>query len=176
MRDNNWLKNKLELIWNQYFPDIRCANEVRIEFGRKARTRLGSIRLVRSKGYRVGINKIKSSNSQLPTPNSQITITGYFQDERVPEWMIDAVIAHELCHYAHGFSSPLPQLFKCPHQGGAVDHELIKRGLGDILIAQRKWLRETWPGFVNPKSKTRKSKQIRRYKSQTVSIFKLLGF
>lgn len=142
MRDNEWLKKRLDHIWRTYFANVAQANEVTIEFGRAARTRLGSIKQLRLMR--------RGAVDALNTSGSLITITGYFKDERVPEFMIDAVIAHELCHYAHGFSSPLPQLLKYPHQGGAVDREMIKRGLGDMLLAQQKWLKTEWKDVVGP--------------------------
>lgn len=147
MRDNAWLENRLDEIWEEYFSDIEKINEVTIKFGRSARTRLGSIR---RKTERV-------ANSHKNT-KSEIIITGYFKDEIVPEYMIDLTIAHELCHYAHGFSSPHPQLMNHPHRGNIVDKELIKRGLGDQLLAQKKWLKDEWPTIVKLKVKSRKSK------------------
>lgn len=163
MRDNEWLENRLDHIWQAYFANVSRANEVTIEFGRNARTRLGSIKFTgsRSQCVRPGLEQV--------VPHSLITITGYFKDERVPEFMIDAVIAHELCHYAHGFSSPHPQLFKCPHLGGAVDHEMIKRNLGDMLIAQRKWLKNEWKNIIGP---IRRRRIVRRRRK--VSLFKFL--
>jgi hypothetical protein len=163
MRNNSWLTEKLESIWGAYFADVSRPNEIRIEFGRNARTRLGSIRKLPCTVEKHNTKKFVS----------QILITGYFKDKRVPEFMIDAVIAHELCHYAHGFSSPLPQLFRYPHQGGAVDYELIKRGLGDILIAQRKWLKTEWKNIIGPAKKNRPHRNNR--KKQTY-ISNLLNF
>jgi len=156
MRNNQYLKEKLDNIWQTYFADVPRRNEVNITFGRCARTRLGSIKLIQK-------SKIKNQNDKSKFKNlpSQIVITGYFKDGAVPEFMIDAVIAHELCHYAHGFSSPLPQLFKYPHQGRAVDREMIKRGLGDTLLAQQKWLRLEWKKIIGaPKRRVRRRRRV----------------
>ena len=153
MRNNEWINQKLDYIWQTYFANVPRKNEVNITFGRCARTRLGSIRKTSRRGDFA----------------SQILITGYFKDEKVPEFMIEAVIAHELCHYAHGFSSPLPQLFKYPHQGRAVDREMIKRGLGDILLAQNKWLKTEWKSVIGPAKRRRKVRKVRR-----TSLFQLL--
>ncbi len=131
MRNNIWLRNRLQDIWQKSFPDIPEESDIAILFGQKARTRLGSIKK----------NRLKNAVSK-------ITITGYFQDERIPEIIIDLTIAHELCHYAHGFSSPLPQLYKFPHQGNVVDRDLAKRGFGTELKFQKKWLKEAWPEIV----------------------------
>lgn len=165
MRDNIWLEEKLNKIWQTYFSDVPRENEVIIKFGCKARTRLGSIRSAKSKEYEIKKN-INKPRAPRPAPNTLIMITGYFKDETVPEYIIDLTIAHELCHYAHGFSSPLPQLYKYPHQGGLVDKELEKRGLLRELQKQKKWLKLEWPKIIEnnfrPKSKRFKVRKRRR--------------
>lgn len=156
MRNNIWLECKLEKIWQDYFSDIPRKNDIKIKFGRNARTRLGSIRFIVSMSHfaRPGLAKA--------VPDSLITLTGYFQDERVPEYIIDTVIAHELCHYAHGFSSPLPQLASHPHRGGVVDNELKRRGLGDELKKQKLWLENEWKNIIGP---VKRRRRIRRKKT-----------
>jgi len=153
MRDNAWLRSRLDYIWGHYFSDVSKKNEVVALFGQKARTRLGSIKKNRLKE---GISKI--------------TLTGFFKDEAIPEVIVDLTIAHELCHYAHGFSSPLPQLFSHPHQGRIVDRELIKRGLGDGLAYQKRWLKREWPKIVG--KRVRRRRIIR--KATPGNIWKLL--
>lgn len=130
MRDNKWLKKKLETIWTRYFSDIQQINPVLVRFGRPAKTRLGSIKLGRKK------------------VNTYITLTGYFQNESVPDFVIDTVLAHELAHYAHGFNSHHQKLFHYPHKHRVVDQELTKRGLGDIVVLQKRWLKENWQLIV----------------------------
>jgi len=44
MRDDGWLFQKLDEIWDGHFSDIPQNNDVVIKFGRKARQRLGSIK------------------------------------------------------------------------------------------------------------------------------------
>lgn len=131
-RDNKWLAGHLESIWRTYFPDVPIRNEVIVRFGRPARTRLGSIKFGRRK-----IN-----------PRTYITITGYFRDEGVPEFVVDGVLAHELSHYVHGFSSPHERTFKYPHKHGVVTKELTGRGLRDTIKKQRQWLTGNWRQFV----------------------------
>jgi ADP-heptose:LPS heptosyltransferase len=144
MRNNEWLEEKLDIIWREYFSDVDRINNVTIKFGKKARARLGSIKQLHS-------YKQKNDN------DSVITLTGYFKDERVPEYIIDLTIAHELCHYAHGFSSPHPQASKHPHSGGVVDSELKERGFEKQLKNQKKWLKEVWPTIIDkPKRRIRR--------------------
>jgi hypothetical protein len=153
MRDNIWLDRKLSEIWEKHFSDVPRGNEVYIKFGRDARTRLGSIR------------KIGKSSTL-------ITITGYFKDERVPDFMVEATIAHELCHYAHGFFSPLPRLSRHPHQGGLVDNELKTRGFSGQLKAQKKWLKEVWPKIIGMRVRRRRIMRKKQYSG--VNILKFL--
>ena len=131
LRDNAWLEDRLRMVWGRYFTDIPRGNEVVVHFGRRAHARLGSI--VRE---RTGAKR------------SVITITGFFRDRTVPDFVVDTVIGHELAHYAHGFSSPHRQLYRHPHEGGVVSKELKARGMGEALKLQRKWLRLHWKTFV----------------------------
>ena len=135
MRNNTYLENKLDAIWQTFFSDVPKDNKVSIKFGRKAAKRLGSIR------------KINSLNEE--RFDTQILINGYFRHKNIPHFVVEATIAHELCHYAHGFSSPLPQLSKFPHRGDVVDHELKRRGLRELEKAENKWLNKYWYKFIN---------------------------
>lgn len=142
MRDKEWLENMLAEIWYRYFADVPQDNEVKIKFGQAAKTRLGSIKL--------GRKLIAHPDGSLKK-RSIITITSLFKDLSIPDQVVAAVIAHELVHYAHGFSSPNPKLHRHPHQGGIVDKELEKRGLSKILQFERKWLKENWKSYLNGK-------------------------
>jgi hypothetical protein len=88
---------------------------------------------------------------------SLITITKLFQDESIPEHIIDATIAHELVHYTHGFHSPLERSVRHPHKGKVVEKELAKRGLGKMYEASNVWLKENWRFIVKVKSRRRSS-------------------
>ncbi len=131
-RDHRWLKNRLAMIWQRFFPDVRIANNVFVKFGRPTKTRLGSIKL--------GRRKID--------PNTIITINGFFQDPEIPEFVVDGVLAHELTHYAHGFCSPHQQYHRYPHQGGVVRREMIDRGLKDLLQLEKRWIKENWVKYL----------------------------
>ena len=131
LRNNSWLEDRLRMVWGRYFSDIKRGNDVLISFGRRARARLGSI-MREPRGAKRSI----------------ITITGFFRDRGVPDFVVDTVIAHELTHYAHGFSSPHRQLYRHPHEGAVVSNELRARGMGDSLKLQKKWLKLHWRTFV----------------------------
>lgn len=122
-RDDIWLLSRLDWLWSGYFKDVKQTNPVFIKFGRFSKYRLGSIRLDRETGH------------------SHITITGMFKDETIPVAIIDHTIAHELCHYTHGFSAPGPRLHKYPHHGGVIKKELEGRGLHHLVKAYALWLK-----------------------------------
>lgn len=122
-RDDNWLLSRLDYLWSNNFGDVAQINPVFIRFGRVSRFRLGSIRL----------DKVSK--------HSYITITSLFKQKGIPVEVVDHTIAHELCHYAHGFSSPKRRLHKYPHHGGVIKKELESRGMGYLVKAYRHWLK-----------------------------------
>lgn len=145
-RESQWLKQRLIFLWKRYFSDIEIKNQLIIKFGRPCRTRLGSIKAGR-------IYKKE---------RSIITINGYFQDFEIPEFVVDAVVAHEFMHYAHGFASPHQQAFRHPHQGGVVNWDLKERGLEDTLKLQKQWLKKNWQNYLDAHHsyKARKRRKI----------------
>jgi len=124
MRDDEWLKERLELIWRMFFSDLEEKNKIKIRFKGKWKNKFGHIS--KKKGV------------------SEICVNGLFRHLEVPEWVIELTLAHELVHYMHGFHSDHEKKFKHPHQGGVVRRELIKRGLGSFVGMERKWFKEEW--------------------------------
>ncbi|PIZ56001.1 hypothetical protein COY23_03655 [bacterium (Candidatus Torokbacteria) CG_4_10_14_0_2_um_filter_35_8] len=138
IRNNYFLENRLNYLWQKHFPDIKKINLVRIKFGRKARRQLGSIRFDPQKNI------------------SRIIITSYFRSSKVPSFVIDSTIAHELTHFAQGFASHHKKLLHYPHQGGVVNKELDKRGLKEKRSKTRKWLKENWLKFIKNYDRTKR--------------------
>jgi hypothetical protein len=126
-RDDAWLQQVLDKIWDNYFTDVPQENDVRIMFGRRAKRRLGSISL-------------EANDKRI----SVILLNGIFKNLEIPEFVVEATIVHELTHYAHGFNSPLAQAQKHPHAGGVMRREFSERGLLDLYLAQKRWLKEHW--------------------------------
>ena len=157
MRDNVYLKEKMEAIWQTYFADVERPNDIHILFGRYSKRRLASIRQIRR----------HDKNS-----DTIIHMTQYFKDEAVPEYVIEATIGHELCHYVHGFASPHDQITRHPHRGSIVDNELKKRGLGSQLKLQDKWLKESWPALVGDNLIQRP--RVRRHYRRKSPLIRLL--
>lgn len=142
VRDNSWLKKQLEHLLATYFADIKITNPIEIRFGREAKFRFGSIRLLKPRGLKL-LKSFRLPKLREGVPQkSIITITSMFAKENVSVQVVDYTIAHELCHYAHGFSSANKRLFKYPHHGGVVNRELRDRGASDLIHAFKKWLKE----------------------------------
>jgi hypothetical protein len=149
-RDNKYLENLLYEIWEEYFPDVPRKNFVIIKFGKYSKRQLGSIKKANEK---TKIKRLMQKYKDLleiqdEKSISVITITRYFQSEDIPEYILISTIAHELCHYTHGFNSPLPKLFEYPHQGGIVSKEMDKRGLREMRLKTRRWLKEKWSEII----------------------------
>lgn len=152
MRDRKYLENLMYGLWENHFCDIPRKNLVLIKFGKYSKRQLGSIKLANQD------TKIKSLlrknmddyDAQDDKRVTVITITKYFQNEIVPEYVVNATIAHELCHYAHGFSSPLEKQFNKPHQGNVINKELAKRDLLKEQELADTWLKDNWVSIVYP--------------------------
>lgn len=124
LRNNTWLFSRLSSIWTKHFPEMEQTNPVQIKFGRYSKYRLGSIKLNRR------------------TNRSHITITAMFKKISIPAQVVDHTLAHELVHYAHGFSSKRARLHKYPHAGGVVQKEMEQRGMGYLNKAYREWVQK----------------------------------
>lgn len=123
-RDDIWLLSRLDFLWSNYFSDVSQDNPIYIKFGRYSKFRLGSIKF------------------DSRTKKSLITITAMFKDAGIPVEVVDHTIAHELCHYTHGFSSPKRQMHKYPHHGGVIQSELAERNLQHLSRAYKLWVKE----------------------------------
>lgn len=150
MRDNEYLENLLYDLWENHFCDVPRHNLVIIKFGKYSKRQLGCISLARDGSKIKSILKKKKDEYEVQDEKSIsiITITRYFQNEIVPEYVIKATIAHELCHYTHGFNSPLQKRFDKPHQGNVINKELSSR---DLIEDQKKadlWLKKNWLDII----------------------------
>ncbi len=153
MRNEKFLENLLYELWENHFCDIPRKNLVLIKYGRYSRRQLGSIKLARE-GTRIkGLLNKKKEDYDVQDDKSitVITITRHFENENIPEFVVRATVAHELCHYAHGFSSPLQKRFKNPHQGHIIDKELANRGLLDEQRKADLWLKDNWIDIISSK-------------------------
>jgi hypothetical protein len=122
-RNNKWLLERLTALWQRHFSDVPLANRIVIQFSRQSKYRFGSIRFLPDQKV------------------SLILINGMFKKTTVPEEVVDHTIAHELTHYIHGFSSTKQRLHSHPHRGGVIDKEMRRRGMSQLLIAYKLWVR-----------------------------------
>ena len=150
-RDNKFLENLLYDIWENHFCDVARLNLVTIKYGKHSKRQLGSIKLIKEMNtFEKYINKYNMSKDLFEDPSvSLITITRYFSYDYVPEYVIKSTIVHELCHYTHGFSSPLEKLYKNPHKGGIIKKEFQKRELLDLYIDSKKWIKDNWTSVIS---------------------------
>jgi hypothetical protein len=151
MRDNKYLENLLYDIWENHFCDVPRTNVVTIKYGKFSKRQLGCIRLIKDKAtFERYVKKLKIEEQLFEYPSiSLITLTKYYTLPIVPDFVIKSTIAHELCHYTHGFNSPLEQLYRHPHRGGVIRKEFRKRDLLDIYTESKQWLKENWITVVS---------------------------
>lgn len=153
VRNNKWLEEKMYEIWEDHFADVPRKNLVLIKFGKASVRQLGSIRWATQNARIKSIMRKKTVHDQHLVEDDKritiITITSKFKDTTIPEFIVNSTIAHELTHYAHGFSSPLSQSYAHPHKGGIIRKELTSRGLGQLHKESKKWLKENWRTYVN---------------------------
>lgn len=151
MRNNEFLENILYDLWENHFCDIPRKNFVLIKYGKYSKRQLGSIKLANRNTKIKGLLRKKDDEyrSQDDKSITVITVTRYFKNESIPEFIVRATVAHELCHYAHGFNSPLEKRFQKPHQGSIIKKELALRGLLEDQIEADRWLKENWLDIIS---------------------------
>ena len=140
MRNEQWLENRFEYIFRNYFADVEATNQIEIMWGRRSRRQLGCIKKEQPKTL---ADRFKRDFITI------IVINGLFRDEVIPEFIIDSVIVHEMAHYAHGFNSPIEQKYRHPHKGNVIRREFLLRGIGDLEKLQKKWMKENWQKYLD---------------------------
>lgn len=150
-RDIKYLEDSMFRLWEDHFSDVPRKNLVLIHFGRYSKRRLGSIKWADNNTRIKYLLDRKKEILDIDDDNrvTVITVTRYFEDPQIPDHVVDMTIAHEIVHYSHGFHSPLPKLYKVPHQGGIVKKELSKRGLGEVVSSSERWLKDNWYSYLS---------------------------
>lgn len=144
MRDDEWLISRFFGVWDRHFSDISKENKIVVRFKGKWKNKFGHIKM------KNGV--------------TEIVINGLFRHYDVPEEVIDLTLAHEICHYIHGFQSPLVRKYKHPHAGGVVSKELKKRGLGNSLRREKQFVKSWWSLYnrIHPNPRKTTSRFIPR--------------
>ncbi len=135
-------KKAAELI-RENFPNKEITNLLIVRYGRKWKNKLGHIKPIKNN----------------PEFGTLIELNEIFKDERIPEWILDLTLLHELVHYFQGFGSNIPRERIHPHRGRCVDNELEKFGYNELLKKQKKWLKENWLVIYNDHFPNRKSRK-----------------
>lgn len=124
MRNQEWLDERFSQLWIKLFPEVEKANNVIVRFKGRWKNKFGHIKKIGK--------------------DTEICINGLFRDERIPLYIIDLTLAHELIHYMHGFNSPLERKHRHPHKGGIVTKELIRKGFRPIIQLEKQWIKNEW--------------------------------
>lgn len=157
MRDNKWLEEKLEDLWENFYSDVPRKNKVTIKFGKRASRVLGSI-----KYHKKMLESDPEFNLHEDKKISQITITRYFMDEAIPDEVVVGTIAHEMVHYVHGFNSPLERRYAHPHKGGIIKKEMYTRGLSDLYEKSEGWVKKNWIKYLKSTGALKHRRRRRR--------------
>ena len=76
LRDDKWLFQLFDDVWDTFFPDVPQENDVKIVWGRKAKRRLGSIK--------------QGEKRRGEHPQTIITINSLFKDPYIPDYVVTA--------------------------------------------------------------------------------------
>ena len=133
-------------VWEEYFNDVPRKNFVIAKFGRYSKRQLGCIKYASDSTKVKTLLKKYEEDINLQDINSisLILLTRYFIDDSIPEFLLVSTLSHEICHYTHGFHSPLERKYRYPHKGGVVVKEMKSRGLGEMLEQSESWLKDNW--------------------------------
>jgi hypothetical protein len=140
-------------VWEEYFNDVPRQNFVITNFGRYSKRQLGCIKYATEQTRIKELLKKYENDIVLQDIDSVsvILLTRYFKSLDIPEFVLVSTLSHELCHYTHGFHSPLPKKYKYPHKGGVVKKEMQHRGLEKILSKSNLWLESNWRKVISNK-------------------------
>ncbi len=128
---DKYLTSKTASLIRENFPDRGINNLLVVKWGKRWRNTLGHIKPLENTEF-----------------GSVIEINSLMKSTEVPEFVIDAVLMHELVHYFQGFGSNHERKSKHPHKGGVVDKELSRLGWNEITKKSDKWIKENWHPLV----------------------------
>lgn len=130
MGNDLFLTRKTAELCREHFPKQTVSNLLMVRWGKTWKSKLGHIKPLKNKQY-----------------GSLIEVNLILSDPRVPEFVVDATLLHELIHYFQGFGSNHPQKYKHPHRGGAVEKELERFGWKELAQKQDTWINKNFARF-----------------------------
>ena len=143
MLSDSFLTKKTAQLCREYFPQKQISNLLVVRWGKAWQTKLGHI-------------KPYQQNTQF---GSLIEINAVLNDERIPEFVVEATILHELIHYFQGFGSNQPRTQRHPHQGGVIEKEFAKFGWQEIAQKQDTWIHANFARYWKEFEQKNKTKQ-----------------
>jgi hypothetical protein len=140
MPSDQFLAKKTAELCREHFSGHKISNLLVCRWGKAWKTKLGHIKPLKRVNY-----------------GSLIEINAILADPRVPEFVLEATLLHELIHYFQGFGSNRPREKMHPHRGGAVTNEFKKFGWEELLQKQEKWIKENFAKiYLEYEQKTRR--------------------
>lgn len=109
---------------HEHFADLLHGEPIDVAIGRRAARRLASVK--------------RGPSGPVITVNPLLLLPD------LPPEVLEATIAHELCHIVHGFGTANRTMGLQPHRGGIVDAELNRRGLKNTAQVAKDWCRSQW--------------------------------
>ena len=129
---DSYLAARAAALIRENFSERGVTNLLVVQWGGNWRTTLGHIKpLEKNTSY-----------------GSVIELNSLLKSVEVPEYVVDAVLMHELTHYFQGFGSNHERKHRHPHKGGVVDKELARLGWEEIQQKSDKWLKENWKHII----------------------------
>ena len=128
---DKYLNSKAASLIRENFPERGVTNLLVVKWGRRWRNTLGHIKPLENAEF-----------------GSVIEINSLMKSTEVPDFVVDAVLMHELVHYFQGFGSNHNRKSKHPHKGGVVDKELARLGWEEIADQSDKWIKANWHEYV----------------------------
>lgn len=141
MLSDTFLTRKTGQLCREYFPRKQITNLLVVRWGKAWSTKLGHIKPLKNVHY-----------------GSLIEINAVLNDDRIPEFVVEATLLHELIHYFQGFGSNHKRTQKHPHQGGVIEKEFAKFGWQEIAQKQDAWINAHFERYWNEFSQKQKNR------------------
>lgn len=127
MHSDTLLAKKTAQLVRENFSKHEISNLLCVRWGKPWKSKLGHIKPFKNTEF-----------------GSLIEINSVLNDPRVPEFVVEATLLHELIHYFQGFGSNKPRQRRHPHRGGSVQNEMARFGWTQIQQKQDEWVKQNF--------------------------------